>query len=90
MVCNPEKNGLCLLPAAEELLVANFGHGPGLSITRPDKRNHANKEKPKRLYLRLSDPMYAQVEDLMSRLCFASMQDLLEAAVQQMIERYGT
>ena len=88
MVCNPEKNGVCLLPAAEELLVSAFGPGPGLSISKPDKRNHENKEKPHRLYLRLSGPMMAEVDALMSRMCFASMQDFLEAAVVQMIERY--
>lgn len=92
MINNPAKNGVCLLPEAERILEKNFGPGPGLSISKKKaaaKKNHGNKNKPKRLCLRLSDSMYAEVEALMQKMCFATMQDLLEAAVQQMIERYG-
>lgn len=90
IVCNPAKNGVCLLPEAEELLVKRFGIGHGLGIVcKPRKRNHDTKGKPKRLTLRLSEAMFSEVDALMSRMCFSTMQDFLEAAVQQMLDRYG-
>jgi hypothetical protein len=91
LINNPEKNAVCLLPEAEQLLVKAFGPGPGLSISRPDppKKNHDNKTKPKRLCLRVSEQMFDGVQACMEKMCFATMQDFLEAAVQQMIERYG-
>lgn len=92
MVSNPAKNGVCLLPEAERILEKNFGPGPGLSISDSapgKKRTHANREKPNRLYVRLSDELSKRVDALMGRMSFASKQDFIEAAIQQMCERYG-
>lgn len=87
MINNPSKNAVCLLPEAEALLVKEFGNGPGLSISRKN-RNHGNKAKPRRLCLRLSDDLYNQVTSLAEKMAFATMQDFLEAAVIEMIQRH--
>ncbi len=89
MVNNPEKNGVCLLPEAEALLVSVFGEGPGLTISAKKRKSHDNKDKPRRLCVRLSDPMFERVNALVSRMSFATMQDFIEAAIVSMLEKYG-
>lgn len=92
MVNNPDKNGVCLLPEAEAQLVSVFGEGPGLSISAgpaKKRKNHDNKDKPRRLCVRLSDPIFERVNALVSRMSFATMQDFIEAAIVAMLEKYG-
>lgn len=89
MVNNPEKNGVCLLPEAEAILVKEFGNGPGLTISVKPKRSHSNKDKPNRLYVRLNDDLCNRVEALMKVLSLSTKQDLIEAAIVQMCNRYG-
>ena len=90
MACNPERNALQLIPAAEELLVAAFGPGPGLSISPAltHRRSHENKRKPHRLSVRLDDALRSQVQDVYEQMCFATMQDLLEAAIAEFCQKY--
>ena len=89
--CNPERNALQLIPAAEEMLVDAFGLGPGLSISPKvcNKRSHGNKAKPNRLYVRVNDALRSQIQSIYERMCFASMQDLLEAALGDFVRKYG-
>ena len=91
MASNPERNALQLIPAAEELLVGAFGRGPGLSISPAlshPARNHGNKAKPCRLYVRIDNALRSRVQAVYEQMCFASMQDLLEAAISQFVEKY--
>lgn len=89
MVNNPYKNGVCLLPEAEELLVKRFGAGPGLSISAKPNKSHGNKAKPNRLTVRIDDALLAQLQSAMERLHFATVQDFIEAALAQMCQKYG-
>lgn len=90
MASNPERNALQLIPAAEELLVQAFGPGPGLSISPKltRKYTHGNKAKPNRLYVRVNDQLRSQIQAIYERMCFATMQDLLEAALGDFVRKY--
>ena len=86
--CNPWRNALQLIPEAEQLLVDEYGRGPGLSITPTLPRNHDNKNKPNRLAVRLSNELRSQVQDVYEQMCFVTMQDLLEAAICEFVKKY--
>ena len=86
--CNPWRNALQLIPEAEQLLVDEYGKGPGLSITPTLPRNHDNKNKPNRLAVRLSNELRSQVQDVYEQMCFVTMQDLLEAAISEFVKKY--
>ena len=90
LACNPWRNALQLVPEAEELLVKAFGMGPGLSIT-PDlnKKSHENKNKPNKLCVRLDNDLRSRVQDVYERMCFSSMQDLLEAAIAEFVAKHA-
>ena len=86
---NPDRNALQLIPQAEEALVAEFGKGPGLSISRRFRRgDHGNRKKPCRLCLRLDPALRSRVQKVYEQMAFATMQDLLEAAVAQFVDKY--
>lgn len=87
MVNNPYDYAVQLIPEAEAVLAAEYGTGAGLSIFR--KRSHSNSKKPNRLYVRLDDALMAKVRAVMERMNFATTQDFVEAALQQMVEKYG-
>ena len=88
--CKPERYALQLIPAAEELLVKAFGAAPGLSISpriaNPDK--HGNKNKPNRLCVRIDDSLRSRIQAIYEGMCFATMQDLIEAALSQFADKY--
>ena len=85
---NPQRNAIQLIPDAEKKLVSAFGPGPGLSISKSaKKRSHSNRHKPNRLYVRLDDSLMARVQSLYEKMCFVSMQDLLEAAISEFVEK---
>lgn len=87
--CNPAKYALCLIPEAEKILEKAFGRAPGLSISpRIGAKSHGNKNKPNRLYVRLDDSLRSRVQSVYESMCFASMQDLLEAAISSFVEKY--
>ena len=88
--CNPQRNALQLIPAAEDILVNKFGAGPGLSISPKmvSKRSHDNKRKPNRLSVRIDNALRARVQAVYEQMCFATMQDLIEAALAQFVEKY--
>lgn len=90
LACNPWRNALQLIPAAEDLLVEKYGIGPGLSISPKitNKRSHENKAKPNRLCVRLDNNLRGRVQDVYEKMAFVSMQDLLEAAIAQFVEKY--
>ena len=89
LACNPWRNALQLVPEAEQLLVDAFGMGPGLSITpNVNRKNHENKEKPNKLCVRLNDDLRSQVQDVYEQMCFGTMQELLETAIAQFVEKY--
>lgn len=90
MVNNPYDYAVQLLPEAEALLVEAYGTGQGLTICEKRRsRSHANKQKPNRLYVCLDDSLRQRVDEAMKRLNFATAQDFLEAAILQMVEKYG-
>ena len=90
MVNNPYDYAVQLLPEAEALLVETYGTGQGLTISEKRRsRNHSNKKKPNRLYVCLEDGMRERVDELMKRLHFVTRQDFIEAAIIQMVEKYG-
>lgn len=89
IVSRPLKYGACLAPAAEAVLVENFGQGPGLTISEEKKRSHGNKNKPNRLCLRVSDELRSQIEKLYIGMCFATMQDFLEAALVEFVNNHS-
>ena len=84
VVCNPDDYGAQLIPEAEALLVANFGMHEGLSY-KPKKK--CNRRKSNKLTVRLDDAMYARLLRYYSRSSFASMQDFVEAAISNMLDR---
>lgn len=92
LACNPNKNALQLIPAAEDTLVRKFGAGPGLSISPKleGKRNrsHGNKRKPNRLYVRLDDGLRSRLQAVYDKMAFTTMQDLIEAAIDQFVRKY--
>lgn len=92
LACNPWRNAVQLIPEAEEMLVNEFGKGPGLSISPKiigGKRNHDNKNKPNRLAVRLDNALRSQVQEIYERMCFVTMQDLLEAAIAEFVRNHG-
>ena len=89
LACNPERNALMLIPAAEDMLVEKFGKGPGLGISpKLRKHSHENKNKPCRLCVRVSNDLRSRVQKVYEQMCFATMQDLLEAAVAEFVQRH--
>jgi hypothetical protein len=92
MVCNPADYAVQLIPAAEDLLMEAFGYAPGLAAPDPDvkrRKEHGNKAKPNRLYVRLDNELMERVKNAAARMHFAFMQDLVEAALLQFVDRYG-
>lgn len=90
LACNPQRNALQLIPAAEELLVNAFGPGPGLSISASVERKQwpKHKTKPNQLCIRLNDEMFGRMQALMRQMGFASNQDFLEACVAEFLTRH--
>lgn len=90
LACNPERNALQLIPAAEDILVDKFGPGPGLGISPKLHRRkyHENKNKPNRLCVRVDDNLRSQVQDVYDQMCFATMQDFLEAAIAEFCQNH--
>ena len=91
LACNPTRNALQLIPAAEELLVEEFGVGPGLSISAKAEKKaswHQVRNKPNQLCVRLNDELFSQMQELVNRMGFQSNQDFLEACVAEFIQRH--
>jgi hypothetical protein len=85
MVCNPGDYGVSLLPEAERKLIDEFGYHAGLMERR--RRSEGNRKKKNRLYVRLDDSLFEQVNEVYQRSAFASMQDMIEAALVEFINR---
>lgn len=82
----PDKYGLCLTPEAEDVLVKEFGVGPGLVHYK--KRKHSQKRrKNNRMEVRLPDEMYVRVVSMMHSLGFTTVQEFLETTLAVMLER---
>jgi len=88
IINRPMKYGVQMAPEAESILVQKFGPGPGLSISVDKKKNHGNKNKPNRLTLRVDDNLRSRLEALYKGMSFAYMQDLLEAAILEFVEKH--
>ena len=87
--CNPGMYALQLIPEAEHLLEKAFGKAPGLSISPViGRKKHDNKNKPNRLCVRLDDELRSRVQTVYEQMAFATMQDFLEAAIAQFVEKY--
>lgn len=90
MASNPERNALQLIPAAEEMLIAEFGVGPGLSISPRvcNKRSHENKAKPNKMCVRVNDDLRSRMQTVYDQMGFATMQDFIEAAICEFVQRH--
>lgn len=92
LACHPDQYALQLIPAAEDILVEKFGAGPGLGISPKLEgralRKHDNKNKPNRMCVRLDDALRSRVEALYASMCFATYQDLLEAAIAEFVQKH--
>lgn len=96
MITHPEKYGVQLVPEAEARLMLSFGEHKGLSDSwciidagdlpketrRVERRTKANK-----LTVRLDDSLFTQLRELYGRTAFASMQDMVEAAIVEFLNR---
>lgn len=90
-VDNPANTGVCLLPEAEYHLVDIYGFGRGLSIVDdgtyqpahrdPPAKKQPNRRKGHRHTVRLGDEKNARVLEFAARHGFATMQDLIETAL---------
>lgn len=92
MVCAPEKYAVQLIPEAEALLRETFGDAPGLSeasvgVEPPKPRRKENRTKGNKLTVRLDDSLFSQLRDFYGRTCFASMQDMVEAAIVEFLNK---
>lgn len=85
MICNPQDYGVQLVSEAERELIDAFGYHSGLAERR--RRNDHNRKKKNKLTLRLDDSLYQQLQEVYHRTAFASMQDMLEAAVVEFVNR---
>lgn len=85
MICNPDDYGVQLVPDAERKLIDEFGWHAGLSVRK--RKSDANRKKKNRLTLRLDDSLYEQLQTVYNRTAFASMQDFLEAALVEFLNR---
>lgn len=95
MVTHPEKYGVQLVPEAEARLTLAFGEHPGLSETwlmidpgeLPKAVHKERRLKANKLTVRLDDSLFSQLRELYDRTAFASMQDMVEAAITEFINR---
>ena len=85
MICNPQDYGVRLVSDAESELINAFGWHAGLAERR--RRSESKRKKKNKLTLRLDDSLYRQLQEVYHRTAFASMQDMLEAAVVEFINR---
>lgn len=91
MVCHPDDYAVQLIPAAEDILMDAFGYAPGLASPDPDirrRRSHGSKARPCRLYVRVDEALMDRVKSTAARLHFGTMQDMIEAALVQFVEKY--
>ena len=85
MICNPQDYGVQLVSDAEKELIDAFGWHAGLANRR--RRSEGKRKKKNKLTLRLDDSLYEQLMETYHRTAFASMQDLLEAALVEFLNR---
>lgn len=85
MICNPDDYGVQLIPEAEKKLIDEFGWHAGLAERR--RKSESRRKKKNKLTLRLDDSLYMQLQEVYHRTAFASMQDLLEAALVEFLNR---
>lgn len=76
----PEKYGVCLVPDAEQVLEDSFGG----AVKKP--RNHGNREKPCRLYVRLGKMKMRRLMQAMATEGFETMQECLEYIISTWLE----
>ena len=94
MICHPEKYSVQLTPEAEAILRLAFGTHPGLSETvwdgkteLPKPRRQERRKKANKLTVRLDDSLFDQLCAMFNRTAFASMQDMVEAAIVEFLRR---
>ena len=94
MICHPEKYAVQLTPEAEAILRLAFGTHPGLSETvwdgqtvLPKPRRQERRKKANKLTVRLDDSLFDQLCAMYNRTAFPSMQDMVEAAIVEVLNR---
>ena len=85
MICNPADYGVELTREAEQKLVDAFGWHAGLAYRR--RRSEANRKKKNKLTVRLDDSLFEQMMIAYHRTSFSSVQDFIEAAIVEFINR---
>jgi len=94
MICNPSKYAVQLTPEAEAILRLAFGTHPGLSDSvwdgkteLPKPRRQEHRRKGNKLTVRLDDSLFDQLCAMYNRTAFASMQDMVEAAIVEFLNK---
>ena len=90
MICQPEKYGVCLLPEAEAELAMELGGDPYKHKISHKKKKEANRTKKNQITFRMSDSLYGNALIMKALYGFPSMQDFLEACLQEYIDRHIT
>ena len=95
MITHPQKYGVQLTAPAEAVLVRAFGEHEGLSTNwvviqaedMPKERRAERRTKGNKLTVRLDDSLFSQLRELYGKTAFASMQDMVEAAIVEFVNR---
>ena len=87
-----DKYGVCLLPAAEDLLARTYGIGKGLAWVTYVKENirarrDDHRKKGNRITIWLSDDTYFRLLSLKTAKVYPTFQAFAEAAIVELIEK---
>jgi len=84
-VNHPEKYGVCLTPEAEDILIGDFGSGPGLAHRKYPRKRRENRAKKNQVTVRLTDDLYLRLLSL-DNTFYPTMQSLIEGALEYFVE----
>ena len=92
MVNQPDKYGVCLLPAAEDILARRYGLGKGLAwvtyvIDNIRSKRDDHRKKGNRITVWLSDDTYFRILSLKTANIYPTLQSFAEAAIVDLIEK---
>jgi len=80
-VNHPETHGVCLTKEAEQILIEQFGEGPGLTHYKQKKRKD-KRLKTHQITFRMNDDLYKKIMHVKQCLGINTMQELLKNMVE--------
>lgn len=91
-VNQPDKYGVCLLPAAEDILARRYGLGKGLAwvtyvIENIRSKRDDHRKKGNRITVWLPDDTYFRILSLKTANVYPTLQAFAEAAIVDLIEK---